>query len=339
MMRTRGTGLLRTLCCLAFALAACGADTAVFSPATANDNLKLFEYDPSAPLDPRVVSSEKRQGYTLQQLTYTSPKGGRVPAFLLIPDGRGPFPGVLLLHGMPSSAQGMLPEAERLARLGAISLAISAPFARSHRIGVQRGLNFDERDRDEQIQLIIDLRRGVDLLLSRPDVAKDRLGYVGISYGGAQGGLLAGVETRIKAYALVVGDGGLVTHLTGPDDRNGYLKSLPPERVKRWLATMEPIEPIRWVGRAAPAHLLFQNGRSDTMVPPADGRAYQEAGSEPKKLLWYDAEHGLNVEAVRDRHTWLAEQIGIRKELPGRAQQAEASSKNTRRRSGHSDGA
>jgi dienelactone hydrolase len=271
-------------------------------------------------LDPQVVSSEKRQGYTLQQLTYASPKGGRVPAFLSIPDGRGPFPGVLLLHGMPGSAQGMLPEAERLARLGAISLAISAPFARSHRIGVQRGLNFDERDRDEQIQLIIDLRRGVDLLLSRSDVAKDRLGYVGISYGGAQGGLLAGVETRIKAYALVVGDGGLVNHFTGPDDRNGYLKSLPPERVKRWLATMEPIEPTRWVGRAAPAHLLFQNGRSDTMVPPADGRAYQEAGSEPKKLLWYDAEHGLNGEAVRDRHTWLAEQIGIRKVDPGRAQ-------------------
>jgi len=309
MKKTRGPVLRRTLCCLALALSACGADTADSSPATANAHLlKLFEYDPAAPLDPQVASVEKRQGYTLQQLTYASPKGGRVPAFLSIPDGRGPFPGVLLLHGLPGSAQGMLPEAERLARSGAISLAISAPFARSHRIGVQQGLNFDERDRDEQIQLIIDLRRGVDLLLSRPDVAKDRLGYVGISYGGSLGGLLAGVERRIKAYALVVGDGGMVSHLTG----NGYLKSLPPQRVKRWLAAMEPIEAIRWVGRAAPAHLLFQNGRSDTIVPPADGRAYQEAGSEPKKLLWYDAAHSLNDEAVRDRHTWLAEQIGIR---------------------------
>ncbi len=313
MTKTQGTVLRRTLCCLA--LAACGAGTAVSSPATASDKLlKLFAYDPATPLDAQAGSSEKRQGYTLQQLTYASPKGGRVPAFLSIPDGRGPFPGVLLLHGMGGSAQSMLPEAERLARLGAISLAITAPHARSHRIGVQRGLNFNERDRDEQIQLIVDLRRGVDLLLSRPDVAKDRLGYVGISYGGAQGGLLAGVETRIKAYALVVGNGGMVTHFTGSNERNGrYLKSLPPERVKRWLAAMEPIEPLRWVGRAAPAHLLFQNGRSDTMVPAADGRAYQKAGSEPKKLLWYDAEHGLNGEAVRDRYTWLAEQIGIRK--------------------------
>lgn len=195
MTKTRGTVLRRALCCLALALSACGADTPVFSSATANDNLlKLFEYDPSAPLDLQVGSSEKRQGYTLQQLSYASPKGGRVSAFL-IPDGRGPFPGVLLLHGMPSSAEGMLPEAERLARRGAVSLAITAPFARSHRIGVQQGLNFDERDRAEQIQLVIDLRRGVDLLLSRPDLARDRLGFVGISYGGAgsepEGGGLA----------------------------------------------------------------------------------------------------------------------------------------------------
>jgi hypothetical protein len=44
MTKTRGTVLHSTLCWLALALAACGADTAVSSPATANDNLpKLFE--------------------------------------------------------------------------------------------------------------------------------------------------------------------------------------------------------------------------------------------------------------------------------------------------------
>ena len=251
------TTALRPTLCLALVLAACGADTAVSSSVSSrakasNDLLKLFEYDPSTPLDLKVGSSEKKEGYTLQQLTYASPKGGRVPAFLLIPDGRGPFPGVLLLHGMPGSAQVMLPEAERLARSGAISLAITAPFARSSRTGIPQGLNFDEHDRDEQIQLIVDLRRGVDLLLSHPDIAKNRLGYVGVSYGGAMGGLLAGVETRIKAYALVVGDGGLVSHFTGPNDsNNGYLNSLPPEQVKRWLALMMRTSLARLSLRAA----------------------------------------------------------------------------------------
>src|SRR5262245_4757840 len=119
------TALHRTLCSVALALAACGADTAFSSPPRAPRApkadarlLKLFAYDPSAPLDLRVVSSEKSNGYTLQELTYASPRGGRVPAFLSVPDGRGPFPAVLLLHGLPGSARDMLREAERLVRRG-----------------------------------------------------------------------------------------------------------------------------------------------------------------------------------------------------------------------------
>lgn len=312
-MKTRADFCHRALWAFALTLAAASFACGAAPAAPHKELLKLFEYDPKAPLDLQVISTDKREGYTFQRLTYASPRGGRVPGFLLIPDGKGPFPGVLLLHGLPGTAQGMLPEAEALARLGAVALAITAPFGRGSRLAQRSGLFFDERDRDEQVQLIVDLRRGVDLLLARPDVRKDRIAYVGVSYGGAQGGLLAGVETRIKAYALVVGDGGLVSHFTGPDDAYGFLQTLRPERAKRWLLAMEPVEPIRWVGRAAPARLLFQNGRFDTMVPVADGRAYQKAGSEPKKVLWYDAGHGLSQEATRDRHIWLAEQIGIRK--------------------------
>lgn len=319
-MKTRTVSFRRTLCALVLALAtvstACGAQTAVTSapPAADPDVLKLFDYDPKAPLDPQVVSTEKKEGYTHQQITYASPKGGRVPALLTIPDGPGPFAGVLLLHGAPGTFERMRPEAEALAKLGAVALAINAPFSRGDRLGDPKAMLYlDERDRDDQIQLNVDLRRGVDLLLARPDVDKDRLAYLGRSYGGAQGGLLAGVETRIKAYVLVVGDGGLVSHFTDPSSTFNLLKDLPPEQVKRWLAVMEPIEPIRWIGRAAPAHLLFQNGQADTMVPPASGRAYQEAGSEPKKVLWYDAGHQLNDQATYDRHVWLAEVIGIRR--------------------------
>ncbi len=316
-MKTRKIFLHRTLCSLALAasLAACGADTAVSAPAAASpDILKLFDYDPKAPLDIKVVSTEKKEGYTLQQLTYASPKGGRVPALLAVPDGPGPFAGVLLMHGLPGTAQKMLPEAEKLAKLGAVSLAINAPFSRGSRLNEPQGeLRFDARDRDDQIQLNIDLRRGVDLLLSRPDVDKNRLAYIGRSYGGAQGGLLAGIEKRLKAYVLIVGDGGLVAHFTGADDTMGPMQFLPPEQAKRWLALMEPVEPIRWVGKAAPAHLLFQNGRQDTLVPQAAAQAYQAAGSEPKKVLWYDADHSLNDQAIRDRHLWLAEEIGIKK--------------------------
>jgi dienelactone hydrolase len=295
------------------ALTACGARAAT-APVSRSGPVDdhAFDYDASAPLDFRVEESGKKDGLTVQTISYASPKGGRVPAALLVPDGPGPFAGMLLMHGAPGTYKGMLPEGEDLARRGAVVLLINAPFSRP---GFPSGgfLTFTPQDRASQVQLIVDLRRGVDLLTARPDVDKKRLGYLGISYGGAMGGLLAGAEKRIKAYALVVGDGGLVSHFTGTDDARGPLQRMPPEERKRWRDAMEPIEPLRWVGRAAPAHLLFQNGREDNLVPPADGKAYQHAGSEPKKTQWYDAGHGLDEQARHDRHEWLAREIGIAK--------------------------
>jgi dienelactone hydrolase len=273
--------------------------------------LRLFEYDASAPLDLQVVISRKKGPLTIQEITYASPKGGRVPGTLIVPDGPGPFAGILLMHGMPGDHGVTLPEAETLARRGAVTLSIDAPFSRPGHRG--EPVLMTEQDRDNQVQLIVDWRRGVDLLLSRKDVDPRRLAYTGRSYGGAMGGLLAGVEKRIKAYALVVGDGGLISHFKAEDGEPNPLLRLSKEARARWLAAMEPIEPLNWVGRAAPARLLFQNGRRDQMVPEASARIYQAAGSEPKTLKWYDADHFLNDRATRDRHRWLAGQIGIAK--------------------------
>lgn len=294
---------------LLVSLASCGAGPAG-SKATAQPDLSAFDYDAKAPLDVQISSTEKKDGLTRHTLTYASPRGGRVPAMLIVPDGKGPFAGMLLMHGAPGNYGQMIPEAEDLARRGTLALLIDAPFSRGDR-KQSAPLRFDEQDRADQIQLIVDLRRGIDLLLARPEVDPKRLGFLGISYGGAMGGLLAGVDNRIAAYALAVGDGGIVSHFTGADDTNGPLQQMPKEYASRWLERMEPIEPIRFIGRAAPAHILFQNGRQDTMVPPADAEAYQKAASEPKKVLWYDAGHGLNRQAIVDRHEWLTERLGL----------------------------
>jgi dienelactone hydrolase len=160
----------------------------------------------------------------------------------------------------------------------------------------------------------VDLRRAVDLLAARPDVDRRRLAYVGVSYGAAMGGLLAAVEHRIKAYVLAVGDGGLVSHFTGPDDADGPLQRLPAADRERWLAAMRPIEPIRFIGRAAPAALLFQAGTKDELIPREDARRYQQAASQPKEVRWYAAGHELNCTARRDMMAWLAGHIRINPE-------------------------
>ncbi len=279
----------------AIALGACGAG-----------QRGPFDYDDGAPLDLRVSSSHLEGGVRISELTYAGPKGDRVRALLFVPSGRGPFAGLIVQHGLPSSKEDVAFDAEDLAGLGAVVIAIDAPFAR--RSGAP--IAFTRRDRKEQIQLIVDLRRAVDLLGARADVDDDRIAYLGISYGAAMGGLLAGVEHRIAAFVLTSGDGGLVEHFSGPEHRSGPFFMLSPARRRAWLAAMRPIEPLTWVKRAS-APILFLSGRRDHLVSVRDAARYQRAAPQPKEIRWYDSDHMLPSQAWCDAAHFLGRQIAI----------------------------
>ena len=258
------------------------------------ENRPLFDYDTAVPLDIREVASERSEGVDSIDLTYASPKGGRVPATLFVPDGNGPFPGLVLMHGLPSDRTDIAGYAMAFAQLDAVVITIDAPFARPENAG-RSPLMYNEEDRNEQIQLIVDLRRAIDVLESWPDVDPDRLAYVGVSYGAAMGGLLAGVERRRRRP---LPRSRLVTHIARTGNRGDYFYTgLTEAGREAWLEAMWPIEPIHYVGHATPAALLFQNGTTDEAVLPADALRYQEAGSEPKVML-SNAEFNYRVAAV-----------------------------------------
>jgi len=88
-------------------------------------------------------------------------------------------------------------------------------------------------------------------------------------------------------------------------------RCLAPEQQQAWQALMEPIEPLHYVGQARPAALLLQAALHDQAVPIAEARAFHQAGSEPKRIIWYDAGHRLNAAAIGDQIAWLARHIGI----------------------------
>lgn len=274
------------------------------------ENRHLFDYDTNVPLDVEHVGSWPSGDATAHDLTYASPGGGRVPATLFVPDGPGPFPALVVMHGLPSNRGEMADQATLYAERGAVVITIDAPFARPENTG-RRPIALIDRDREEQIQLVIDLRRAIDILMTRSDIDTERMAYLGVSYGASMGGLLAGVEDRLKAYVLQVGDGGLVTHLTGPEDQDGDLSRLPGRRSEQWLEAMWPIEPVHYVAHAAPAALLFQNGTLDDLVLPADGLRFQQAGSEPKTMLWYDTGHGTSPAAFDHAMAFLHDHIGL----------------------------
>ena len=301
---------------LAVALGACAQPVDARHEGTRADSLPLalFAYDRAAPLDVRDSVVRTEQGVEVRAVSFASPRGGRATGYLAVPlEASGRLAGVVLLHGMPGTARQMIPRAEYLARHGAAVLALDAPFAR--RAGGP--VTLSPQDSAEQVQLVVDLQRSVDVLLARPDVDPARLAYVGGSYGGAMGALFAGVERRLDTYVLMVADGGLVSHFTGPDDGPGPPGAASADQWRRWLAAMRPIEPLRFVSRAAPASLLFQSGRRDELVPVADAEAVQRAASEPKAVKWYDSGHALPPAAAVDQLAWLHETVRTAPPGPG----------------------
>jgi dienelactone hydrolase len=275
------------------------------------ENIHLFDYDKLLPLDVVEVERWEDGGVTFTDITYASPKGGRVPATIIEPPGSGPFAGMIMQHGLPSNRQSVMRIGKIYAKFGAVVIAIDAPFARPENAD-RMPLLFTEQDREDHIQLMVDLRRAVDYLVSKPNVDPKRLGYVGVSYGAMAGGLFAGVEDRLQAYVFVVGDGGLVNHsMVEIEGMITPLDEMSEEEINQWIDAMWPIESIHYVSHAEPAALLYQNGTRDHLVPPHLALDYQNAGSDPKTIKWYEGGHGLIYEHFLDQLAWMSQYIGI----------------------------
>jgi uncharacterized protein len=282
-------------------------------PATAGDRA-LFAYDANAPLNLKRTVDSTKNGVEFSTISYSSPDGGSVPGIMTRPVGRsGLRPGIVVMH--PSSAPTLpvtgamlaMGEAHALAQRGAVVIAIDAPSARR---GGSTSLTFTAQDRRDQIQLMKDLQRAVDVLLALGSVDPARIGFTGYSYGAIVGVQFVGVERRLRAAVITAGFGGWVTMAT---DRNRIqnLSAVSCATRNAWFRDNTPIEGIRFIPGASPTALLFQIARFDTAVLPEDAQAAYDAASSPKEVLHYDTGHALNPQAGMDRYAWLARQVGI----------------------------
>jgi hypothetical protein len=85
------------------------------SPATVDaDLLSQFDYEASAPLDVQEVKSEMKDGAVVHDITYAGPEG-RIDAFLITPQGDGPYPAVEFMPGAPGAKYTFYTEAIELA--------------------------------------------------------------------------------------------------------------------------------------------------------------------------------------------------------------------------------
>lgn len=291
--------------------------SALVSAAQDPELLHHFDYDQKVPLNIRQIGVAHRERADIFDITYDSLKGGVVPAYLVVPKGRGPFAAVIWGHwywanSSMANRKEFLEEAVVLARAGVVSLLIDGPLARPGHEAIKDP--FDDRNAAEFFQQVMDMRRGVDLLLARRDVNRKRIAYVGHSYNAGVGALLSGVDRRFKAFVLMAGS---MSDAVGRATKEfqEFRQKMGAEKVDAYVAKYPYLDQGKYVSHAAPAVVFLQYGSQESFLNSERAHLYAAVVSEPKQLKIYDAPHALNAEARRDRIAFLTEQLKL-KPLP-----------------------
>ncbi len=279
-----------------------------------DDLVRRLDYDRNAPLHLEEAGVQDRGAVKVHDVSYASPKGGRVPAYLVVPEGRGPFAGVVWGHWYWDNSpmrnrSEFLDEAVAIAKSGVASIMIDGPVARPGHVEDRTPMN--EQQITDLIQAILDMRRAADVLVARKDVDAARLGYVGHSYNASVGAFLSGIDRRFKAFVLMAGS------LSDKIDQQS--KEYQDHRVKvgaeKWdavIARVGWLDPGNFVSHAAPAAVFMQYATDeDSILTPARVRQYADIVTEPKQFKLYRAPHALNAEARRDRIEFLRQQLRL----------------------------
>jgi dienelactone hydrolase len=270
---------------------------------SANDAARtaLFRYENSR-ITINEVSSEQRGDVTVRDITFSPGPAREIKAYLVVPKGNGPFAGILWVHWLgeeKSNRTQFLDEAVALAPKGAVSLLVDAMWSAPEWFGKR----VPEKDYENSIRQVIELRRALDLLLSQANVDKSRIGFVGHDYGAMYGMLMAGVDQRINAFVFIAATQSLNDWaFLGPQPKSkaAYLKQ---------NSNLELTDSLRQVRNASK---LFQFGKADFYVSQADAAVLFAAATEPKQRKLYDASHNMAAsEIAKDRDEWLIKQLKL----------------------------
>ena len=183
----------------------------------------LGPFPARTPLNPRVTGGFERKGYRVENLLYESRPGNYVTANLYIPteSGPGPFPAILGSCGHSNNGKASTVYQRvfaGLARLGFVVLVYDPPGQGERFLYYDPELGESELHPEwpttvehtmAGIQCLLtgsnaanyfvwDGIRGIDYLISRPEVDPDRIGATGNSGGGTLTAYIAAVDERIK---------------------------------------------------------------------------------------------------------------------------------------------
>jgi dienelactone hydrolase len=269
--------------------------------AKARSDARFYDdYNPSAPLAVTLRETTEAPDYRLEDFVFDGVPGMAVPTLMALPlDGAGPYPCVIFLHGIGQKKDFLTEIAAPYTRAG-FAFVSSDQYTRGERkLDTNNPLKEALGLRRRSALNVIETRRLVDYLVTRPDIAADRLYLVGASFGAITGATAVAFEPRIAAAVMTYG-GGDIDKLLSSESAASELGWLhwPVKTLAVYLTA--PSDPVKYVGLVAPRPLLFQNGTHDSMIPMAAADALFEAANEPKERTLYDSDHvGLDEENTR----------------------------------------
>jgi len=255
---------------------------------------------PAEGFEAKVLYEEQRDGYKARKIEIRLSKYYTVPAYVLIPDGKGPFPAINALHDhgghlfigkekmirpLACEDSTVIKDAEEwavgyegqffgdyLAQHGYVVFSADAPMwgERGQKEGPQRNMydmiagNMMMYGIDLSAYMTYDDIAGTEYLASMPEVDASRIGCTGWSMGAYRAWMLSALSDRIKVGASVcwmVTTDEQMGFKYSRTENGGFANCFP--GLRRWL-DYPHIASI-----ACPKPMLFINGSQDKLFPVA----------------------------------------------------------------------
>ena len=213
-------------------------------------------------------------GATPKEVSYKS-GDETVKGILYTPEGKGPFPGIIVIHEWWGLNDWVKEQAQKLAAQGYVALAVDLYRGKvatnpeeAHEL--VRGVPEDRANRD--------LEAAFQYLQSQPNVKKDRIGTIGWCWGGGYALNLALAEPKLAA--VVINYGHLATDQNSLKKINAPIlglfgardRGIPPEDVKKFGEQMDKLGKKVDITIYPDAGHGFQN--------PMNGAGYNEADTD-----------------------------------------------------------
>ena len=279
-------------------------------------------------------TSEFRTSEIVHYPTFDEDEDGNrrmIPAFIYRPEGEGPFPVIVRIHGGPESQSRAWFSYTSQYQMNELGCAVIYPNVRGSSGFGKTYVKLDNGFRREDS--VKDIGALLDWIAEQPDLDETRVGVTGGSYGGYMSlAALTHYSDRLRAGVDIVGISNFVTFLENTADYRRDLRRVEygDERDPDMRKHLEAISPTNNAEKIDVPLFVIQ-GANDPRVPVTEAEQIVEVVRGKGKEAWYmlarDEGHGFAKKSNRDQMSYaltlfwetylLGEEPRIEKEAAG----------------------